>query len=222
MIVMQYSFTLPADYDMAIIERRIRDNGARLDDYPGLVFKVYLYARHDDAQQPSHENLYAPLYVWQDADSMRRFFSSAGFAALTQAYGWPTVDTWLLGSTPDAQWVKTCTTAHKRVVPIPAHSSLNTMLPPRCRAPQRTTGMEPNVVATFRGIIRHASSGRTRCRWCCSRSTLSHWLYRTGPQRFHLTLLLFTPCVSLPARWITRSGKPFSTPGHTTDDASHQ
>ena len=143
MIVMQYSFTLPADYDMAIIERRIRDNGARLDNYSGLVFKVYLYARRDDAQLPSHENLYAPLYVWQDADSMRRFFSSAGFAALTQAYGWPTVDTWLLGNTPDAEWVKTCTTAHKRMLPIPAHCSLNTMLSPDAEHPDVLQAWNP-------------------------------------------------------------------------------
>lgn len=27
MLAMQYSFTLPADYDMAIIRRRISDNG---------------------------------------------------------------------------------------------------------------------------------------------------------------------------------------------------
>ncbi len=29
MIVMQYRFTLPADYDISIIERRIGDGGAR-------------------------------------------------------------------------------------------------------------------------------------------------------------------------------------------------
>jgi hypothetical protein len=33
MIVMQYRFTLPADYDMAVIETRIRENGAKLDGF---------------------------------------------------------------------------------------------------------------------------------------------------------------------------------------------
>ena len=37
MIVMQYRFTLPADYDMAVIETRIRENGAKLDGFPGLL-----------------------------------------------------------------------------------------------------------------------------------------------------------------------------------------
>jgi len=34
MIVMQYRFTLPADYDMTIIEKRIEENGAKLDGFP--------------------------------------------------------------------------------------------------------------------------------------------------------------------------------------------
>ena len=49
MIAMQYSLTLPADYDMAIIDRRIRDKGALLDGFPRLRFKAYLSARKQDA-----------------------------------------------------------------------------------------------------------------------------------------------------------------------------
>ncbi|MGO6908064.1 DUF4865 family protein, partial [Rhizobium ruizarguesonis] len=45
MITMQYSFTLPADYDMSIIDRRIRDKGPLLDGFPNLGFKAYLSAR---------------------------------------------------------------------------------------------------------------------------------------------------------------------------------
>ncbi|MEL7696657.1 MULTISPECIES: DUF4865 family protein [Pantoea] len=48
MIVMHYRFTLSADYPMATIEQRIRLNGARLDGFPGLIAKAYLYARLDD------------------------------------------------------------------------------------------------------------------------------------------------------------------------------
>ena len=35
MIAMQYSFVLPADYDMAIIDRRIREKGPLLDGFRG-------------------------------------------------------------------------------------------------------------------------------------------------------------------------------------------
>ena len=135
MIIMQYSFTLPADYDMDIIEQRIKDNGARLNDYPGLVFKVYLYARRDDALLPSHENLYAPLYVWKDVQSMQRFLSSSGFAALTQAFGWPSIDTWFPNQIPDASWVKQQAIAHRRITSIAPHSALEDTLSPAALMP---------------------------------------------------------------------------------------
>ena len=48
MIAMQYNFTLPADYDMGIVERRITEKGPLLDDFPKLKFKAYLSAARDD------------------------------------------------------------------------------------------------------------------------------------------------------------------------------
>ena len=45
MIAMQYGFTLPGDYDMSIIDRRIRDKGPLLDGFPNLGFKAYLFTR---------------------------------------------------------------------------------------------------------------------------------------------------------------------------------
>ncbi|MGV8927770.1 MAG: DUF4865 family protein [Ewingella sp.] len=94
MIAMQYSFTLPADYDMGIIEKRITDNGHLLDGYPGLIFKTYLYARRDDLQTDSAENLYAPFYLWHDAESLNHFLISAGFQNVVKAFGWPQVRTY--------------------------------------------------------------------------------------------------------------------------------
>src|SRR5699024_8559939 len=64
MIAMQYSIGLPADYDMAIIRRRIADKGHLMDDCPGLAFKAYLYAARDDAGLHAPDNLYAPFYLW--------------------------------------------------------------------------------------------------------------------------------------------------------------
>jgi heme-degrading monooxygenase HmoA len=89
MIIMQYRFTLPADYDMDIIQKRIRDNGAKLDGFPGLLLKFYLYSRKDDLSLPAKENSYAPLYVWRSADAMTRFLQSQSFVKLTQDFGWP-------------------------------------------------------------------------------------------------------------------------------------
>ena len=70
MIAMQYTIALPADYDMAIIRRRIADKGHLLDDFPGLAFKAWLHAARDDNELPSRDNLYAPFYLWRDSAGM--------------------------------------------------------------------------------------------------------------------------------------------------------
>lgn len=94
MISMQYSFALPADYDMAIIDRRIRDKGPALDGYPHLRFKSYLSARKGEFG--SSENLYAPFYLWQQPEGASNFLCGPGFQAVTQAFGWPQVKTWIV------------------------------------------------------------------------------------------------------------------------------
>lgn len=93
MIIMHYRFTLPADYDMGIIEQRIRLNGARLDGFPGLVAKAYLYACREDGGP--NENRYAPIYFWREASAMQRFLQSPGFATLVRDFGWPIIESWL-------------------------------------------------------------------------------------------------------------------------------
>jgi hypothetical protein len=93
MIAMQYSFTLPADYDMAIIDRRIAERGGTTDNFPKLLFKAYLTARRGE---DSAENLYAPFYVWREPEGLSNFLCGPGFAALTSAFGWPEVATWVV------------------------------------------------------------------------------------------------------------------------------
>ena len=41
MIAMQYRFRLPTSFDTGIIERRIRDSGHLLDNFPGLLLKAW-------------------------------------------------------------------------------------------------------------------------------------------------------------------------------------
>ena len=91
MIAMQYSFTLPADYDMAIIRQRIAEKGHLLDHFDGLLLKSYLHAERGPS---SSENLYAPFYVWHDSAAMQRFLGSEGYARLTEAFGWPAIRVW--------------------------------------------------------------------------------------------------------------------------------
>jgi hypothetical protein len=96
MIAMQYNFTLPADYDMAIVDRRIRDKGPLLDNFPGLAFKAYLTARKRGGGLENRENLYAPFYLWESSEGLSNFLCGAGFAGVTDAFGWPQVKTWIV------------------------------------------------------------------------------------------------------------------------------
>jgi hypothetical protein len=93
MIAMQYRFPLPADYDMAIIDRRIADRGHLTDGFPGLLFKAYLAARKTG---PGRDNAYAPFYVWNTVEGMHAFLNGTAFAGVSDAFGRPSVATWFV------------------------------------------------------------------------------------------------------------------------------
>jgi len=94
MLAMQYSFTLPADYDMSVIRERISTKGALMDGFPLLLFKAFLYANRDQGRHYAQENLYAPFYLWESTEGMNSFLASSGFAALVASFGWPSIATW--------------------------------------------------------------------------------------------------------------------------------
>jgi hypothetical protein len=122
MIAMQYSFTLPADYDMSIIDRRIRDKGPMLDGFANLGFKAYLSVRKGEFG--STENLYAPFYLWQKPEGAGDFLCGPGFEALTQSFGWPQVKTWIVWQAETASAVAEARFATREVFPIEPYASL--------------------------------------------------------------------------------------------------
>jgi hypothetical protein len=122
MIAMQYSFPLPADYDMAIVRRRIAEKGAMLDRFPNLLFKAYLVA--DKAGARTAENLYAPFYVWQNAIGLNDFVCDEGFAGVSQAFGWPSVKTWLVWHAELARDVAQAGFATRETIAIAPHAEL--------------------------------------------------------------------------------------------------
>jgi len=124
MIAMQYSFTLPADYDMAIVRQRIVEKGHMLDHFDGLLLKSYLHAERGPS---SSENLYAPFYVWRDSAAMQRFLGSEGFAALTRAFGWPSIRVWPVWDaylSPEARHARF---ASREIQPIPSYVALDAL-----------------------------------------------------------------------------------------------
>lgn len=120
MIAMQYSFVLPADYDMAIVRERIAVKGKLLDDLPGLAFKAYLHAQRGE----SAENLYAPFYLWHSADAMHAFLNGPGFAGVAQAFGWPSVHTWTPWHASVSDAVRQARHASRGVAAIAPYSDL--------------------------------------------------------------------------------------------------
>lgn len=126
MIAMQYSFVLPADYDMAIVRERIAVKGKLLDDLPGLAFKAYLYAQRaeSETEAEAEENLYAPFYLWHDADAMHDFLNGPGFAGVARAFGWPSVRTWTPWHASVGDEVRQARHASRSVAAIAPYSDL--------------------------------------------------------------------------------------------------
>ncbi|MEN3031729.1 DUF4865 family protein [Chromobacterium amazonense] len=122
MLTMQYRIVLPTDYPMTIIERRIAERGHLTDGLPGLAFKAYLYAIKGEAGAVS--NAYAPFYLWRTAEGMRDFLSGPGFAALSESFGRPVVQSALVWL---AKWKDDAAQARHAVIerlPLPAETSL--------------------------------------------------------------------------------------------------
>lgn len=104
MYAMQYELTLPADYDMEIIRRRVATRGHLLDDFPGLGLKAYLIRERGET---SPVNQYAPLYLWTAAEGMNAFLWGPGFQGIVDDFGRPEVQHWtgllhLEGAAPEA------------------------------------------------------------------------------------------------------------------------
>ncbi|WP_275465628.1 DUF4865 family protein [Streptomyces noursei] len=92
MHAMQYRVTLPADYDMEVIRRRVRTKGHLLDDFAGLGLKAY--GIRERGTNGSPVNQYAPFYLWADQEGMNRFLTGDGFRGVVRDFGRPTVRTW--------------------------------------------------------------------------------------------------------------------------------
>jgi len=89
MIGMQYRINLPSDYDMQIIRNRVKNNGNKTDGFPGLLFKCYLI---QERNVDSFENVYSPLYIWNDSNGMNQFLFGGFYDNIIKSFGWQKVN----------------------------------------------------------------------------------------------------------------------------------
>lgn len=141
MIAMQYSFTLPADYDMGIIDRRISDKGPLLDNFPNLAFKAYLTARKNDETR-SRENLYAPFYLWRHESGLNDFVCGDGFAAVSQSFGRPSIKTWVVWQAELSAAISSAIFATREILPIKPDASLAELR--RCEVEKASADVQKN------------------------------------------------------------------------------
>jgi hypothetical protein len=93
MLAMQYTFTLPDDYDMNLIRERVAQKSDHFDRLEGLYEKAFLISEKGVAD--ACENTYAPFYLWNHSYAMNDFLVSDSFKAVTEAFGRPSVKSWL-------------------------------------------------------------------------------------------------------------------------------
>lgn len=93
MIGMQYTFSLPDDYDMGSLRARIAERGPSFDRTDGLHQKAFLIS--EKGTHGALENAYAPFYLWRYDDAMSEFLIGDQFRAVSQAFGRPEVKSWV-------------------------------------------------------------------------------------------------------------------------------
>ena len=124
MVAMQYNISLPSDYNMDIIKKRVQNTGSKMDGFPGLKMKAYLIA--EKAAYNNHENQYAPFYLWDEESGMNQFLLGGPFNNILDSFGRPIVHHWVVLYAEFNQKVERQFAA-VHTTPIPASSDLTSL-----------------------------------------------------------------------------------------------
>lgn len=122
MLAMQYSISLPADYDMDSIRDRVAKRGPMYDTLEHLGFKAFLIT--EKGKDGNKENSYAPFYIWQAEQGMLDFLSGDKFRGLTEFFGWPPVRVWTVVEVGAGNSAQRPTFATRELVPLAPHLDL--------------------------------------------------------------------------------------------------
>ncbi|MGX7150118.1 DUF4865 family protein [Enterococcus ureasiticus] len=88
MHAMQYKIILPDNYDMSLVRKRVEENGAKTDNFQGLLFKAYLIS---EKVQGAISNSYSPLYIWENSEGMNQFIFAGFYDNIIHDFGWQTI-----------------------------------------------------------------------------------------------------------------------------------
>lgn len=88
LLAMQYSISLPVDYNAEMVRSRVQNRHALFDDHAGLTHKSFIYSEKD--------HLYAPFYLWDDVAEARNFLLDDLFKGVTEAFSRHRVRSWLV------------------------------------------------------------------------------------------------------------------------------
>ena len=86
MHAMQYKITLPNDYDMDIIKKRVNNNGRKTDGFTDLLLKAYLIVDNSTKKE------YSPLYIWKDYMGMNKFIFEGYYDNILGSFGWQQIN----------------------------------------------------------------------------------------------------------------------------------
>jgi hypothetical protein len=120
MYAKQYEVTLPADYDMQVVRKRVAAVGPLLDDRAGLGLKAYAIRERGSGGSPV--NQYAPFYLWNDTGAMAHFLvGRGGFENVIRSFGRPAVHHWTgVAALPGPARDAVPSAASRRLTTLPA------------------------------------------------------------------------------------------------------
>ncbi|MDG4863760.1 DUF4865 family protein [Streptomyces sp. T-3] len=148
MHAMQYEITLPADYDMGIIRKRVETKGHLTDEFPGLGLKAYLIRERGTDESPV--NQYAPFYLWRTAEGMNSFLWGPGFQGLCADFGRPVVQHWAgVAYEEGPSAAQPPAVAVRRRVPMTEYPDLADHLPAAQREADRIAQLPSTVLSAM-------------------------------------------------------------------------
>lgn len=136
MLAMQYSIQLPENVDAQAIRTRVKARKQLFDDHEGLIHKSFLYNEAD--------KLYAPFYIWKDAEGAKNFLIDDLFKGVVETFSRHRVRNWFVMHMAYGNRKLSPAFAQREVDIIPAEEPLDAYLA-RDKKTQAALLSDPNL-----------------------------------------------------------------------------